>query len=86
MSQRMLHVCPMWRSMVPTQLVHQHNKVAEQSRSDKTGVKETSVEVCVCVFLYIGCQTAHSTSEARTVLGSEGILAGPHNFKGQFEG
>lgn len=38
--------------------------------------------VLVCVFLYLN---THSTSNERTFLGSEDILAGPPNLRGLFE-
>lgn len=44
--------------------------------------------VCLCLFLhllYTEYQNLHSTTKVRTFLGREYILAGPDNFKEQFE-
>lgn len=44
---------------------------------------------CACVFTYvlhIENQYPHSMSEMMTFVGSEGILTGPHHFKGLFQG
>lgn len=47
------------------------------------------VHVCVRALLYLQHtedQNSHSTSKVGTILGSEDILVGLHNVKGQFEG
>lgn len=44
-----------------------------------------NVGVCVSLFvLYTQHQNMHSVSKVTTILGSEDILADPHNFKGVF--
>lgn len=42
--------------------------------------------MCACVFFYLLHTKLHSTIAVGTFLEGEGILPGPHNFKGLYEG
>lgn len=43
--------------------------------------------VCMCVLVLVqSTENTHSTPKVRIFLGREDILAGPHDYKGQFDG